>query len=82
MCVDVDESGRDDQARGLDGLERAFSCQISYLDNRVTYDADVGLKRGIPRSINDPAISDEDVEIFGRVFRTPDKSEQSCNDED
>ena len=73
MSVGIDESGRDDQALGIDGLGGGFPGQIPYFDDGVPYDADIAWKPGISGTIYDRSVPDEDVKISSRIIGTPEK---------
>ena len=60
--VDVDESGRDDQAVGIDLLATLTVHGATDLDERAVGDGDVTAVGGAPGAVDDGAVPDHEIE--------------------
>ena len=62
MGMDVDESGRDEQAVGVDALAGVARVDPADLDDASVRDRDVGRARGRARPVDDGAAGDDEIE--------------------
>ena len=65
VVVNVDEAGRDDEARGVDGPLRRFASELTDGGDSVAGEGKVGDVAGVARAVGEAAVTDEDVVVRG-----------------
>ena len=69
MRVQVDETRRDDQALGVDGLRRRPGVLTTELRDASIVDPHIALEAGLPGAVDDGAVPDVKFEV--RHCRSP-----------
>ncbi len=69
VVVNIDEAGRDDQARCVDGALRGFAGELADGGDAVAGKGEVGDVAGVARAVGDTAVADEDVVVLGEEWK-------------
>ena len=71
VVVDVDEPGRNGEARGVDGAGRGLARQTPHGGDPPAADSDIAREGGVPRAVHDAAAADQQIEILRARPRPP-----------
>src|SRR5437868_62755 len=76
MRMHVDESGGDDQAAGID-RSRRVAVDLSDGFDAIVFDGDVAVKPRIPGTVDDFAVTNNEIVMFRGAARAGDQCEET-----